>query len=71
LFIAKLPSLSHAFHDISKELESLQIGVMNFIKRKYNVSAIYGADLSGTFAGAWNNISQVDVISAGPEAGRR
>ena len=72
LFITKSPPLSHAFHDISKEqLGSLQIGVVNFIKRKYNVNAIYGADISGTFAGAWNNISQVDVISASPEAGRR
>src|SRR5205814_9593354 len=72
MFIAKSPPSSHAFHDISKEqLGSLQIGVMNFIKRKYNVSAIYGADISGNFAGAWNNISKVDVISAGPEAGRR
>ena len=74
LFIVKTPPslISHAFHNISKEqLGSLPIGVINFIKRKYNVSAIYGADISGNFAGAWNNISKVDVISAGPEAGRR
>lgn len=51
-----------------EQLGSLQIGAVNFIKRKYNVSAIYGADISGTFVGAWNNISLVDVISAGPEA---
>jgi hypothetical protein len=39
---AKSPPLSHAFHDISKEkLVSLQIGGVNFIKRKYTVSAIY------------------------------
>ena len=34
-------------------------------------TSIYGADISGTFAGAWNNISQIDHISAAPEAGCR
>ena len=35
LFIAKSPSLSHAFRDISKEqLGSLQIGVVEFYKKE-------------------------------------
>jgi len=73
LFISKSPLSHNAFHDISnvEQVGSLQIGVVNFIKRKYNVNAIYGAEISGTFAEAWNNVTKVDVISAGPEKGRR
>jgi Plavaka transposase len=71
-FLAKSSTLYRAFRDISKDdLGLLPIGVMNFIKRKYVVNAVYGADISGTFAASWEIISKVDVISAGPETGRR
>lgn len=71
-FIGKSPNLHHAFHGISKEhIGLLPIGIMNFVKMKYAVNAVYGADISGTFAAAWEIVNKVDIISAGPDTGRR
>jgi hypothetical protein len=71
-FVEKSSNLHHIFHGISKEhFGLLSIGVMNFLKRKYAVNAVYGADISRTFTAAWEIISKVDVISAGPDIGRK
>jgi len=55
-------------HDIG----SLPISVFNSITVQYYVNAVYGADIGGSFATAWDsNRLRKDKISAGPNVKQR